>query len=303
MKVCITGGTGFIGTSLVKSLTSKEIPVTIITRSISGKTRIPEGAAVIEGDPRKPGSWQDDLRDFDAVINLAGASIFQRWSERNKKNIRESRILTTRNIVAAVSLHTEKKIDLINASAVGYYGYHGDELLDERTPPGEDFLATVAREWEEEALRASALGARVLICRFGIVLGKKGGALGQLLRLFRLGLGAQLGNGKQWFSWIHEGDLSRIILFLLENRDIRGPINCSAPNPVQNREMTRLLNAAVKRPTFIPPVPGFMLRILLGEFAENLLRGQRVIPKALIDNNFSFAYSNFEDALQDIISD
>lgn len=303
MRIFITGGTGFVGSALVEALVERGFSVTILTRRASAQKKGHEATCVVEGDARKSGEWQDLLLDHDVVINLAGATIFQRWNDRQKEIIRESRVLTTQQIVTALSLNPEKKIDLINASAVGYYGYHGDELIDEGVSSGMDFLASVCREWEAVALKAKTHGSRVVLCRFGVVLGKQGGALQKLLRLFRWGLGARLGTGKQWFSWIHERDLVRIIIYLLENRDREGPVNCTSPEPVRNEDLTRCLGKALKRPIVMPPVPGFVLRIALGGFSETLLKGQRVIPKALNDDGFSFEYPVLERALQDIVSD
>jgi len=302
VKIFITGGTGFVGTSLSRSLIQNGYFVTTLTRPSSRQKRLPKEVSVVEGNSMEPGEWQHYLGDSDVVINLAGASIFQRWNSKNKQLIRTSRVLTTRNIVNAISLAKDKKIDLINASAVGYYGFHGDEIIDEDIPPGNDFLATVSLDWEAEALKAKASGARVVLCRLGVVLDREGGAMGKLLPLFRLGLGARLGTGKQWFSWIHRGDVLGIILYLLKDRDIEGPINCTSPNPVQNKEMTRLLSRALKRPAFMPPISGNILRLVLGEFAETLLKGQRVVPKVLNERGFPFIYPDFEDALHDMIS-
>jgi len=302
VKIFMTGGTGFVGNALAEALVEKGFSVTILTRHASAQKKGHEGTFVVEGDPRKRGKWQELLLDQDVVINLAGASIFQRWNDRQKQIIRESRVLTTQQIVKILSLNPEKKIDLINASAVGYYGYHGDEIIDEGVPSGTDFLASVCREWEAVALNAKTPGSRVVLCRFGVVLGRQGGALQKLLPLFQWGLGARLGTGKQWFSWIHERDLVRIIIYLLENRDREGPVNCTSPEPVRNEDLTRCLGKALKRPIVMPPVPGFVLRIALGGFSMTLLKGQRVIPKALKDDGFFFKYPELAGALQDIVS-
>ncbi|MBN1221704.1 MAG: TIGR01777 family oxidoreductase [Candidatus Aminicenantes bacterium] len=300
MKVFIAGGTGFIGSSLTKRLIGKGLHVTVLTRKIRDEELFPKGVGIVEGDSSKPGSWQEELGDSDAVINLAGASIFQRWTKKRKRSIRESRIATTKNIAAAVALRKDKRIDLINASAVGYYGYHGDEILDETAASGTDFLATLARDWEAEALRVRESGARIVLCRFGIVLGSRGGALAKMLPLFRMGIGARLGSGEQWFSWIHEEDLFRILLFLLENREIQGAVNCLSPHPVQNKNLTKTLAGVLHRPLFMPPVPGFLLRIALGGFAESLIKGQRAVPKVLMDSGFTFLFPDIESALSTI---
>ncbi len=303
MKIFITGGTGFIGKKLVRSLIQNGHSVTVLTRHPTKKEVSAEGAFFVEGNPLIPGPWQQNLRECDAVFNLAGASIFQRWTESHKKNILDSRIRTTKNIVDALNLEKRREAHLLNASAIGYYGFHGDEILDEGDAPGADFLASVASQWEMEAQKAEVFGVRVVLCRFGIVLGKNGGALSKLLPLFKAGLGSPLGSGKQWFSWIHEQDLIHILCHLLENTNYKGPVNCTAPQPVRNRDMTKILGSALKKPTFLPPVPGFMLRLILGPFAENLLKGQRVLPVKLGKQGFSFRFPEIRQAFVDIVLD
>lgn len=301
MKVFITGGSGFVGSKLTAELTSQEHQVTILTRSIKKHQLLPEGASFLEGDPTKEGPWQERVADHDAVINLAGESIFSRWTDDYKRALRESRLRTTRHIVEAMAPRAGKETHLISTSAVGYYGFHGDESLEEDDPPGTDFLATLAADWENAALEAKNHGARVVLCRFGIVLGKKGGALAQLLPLFRFWMGAPLGSGTQWFSWIHERDLADIFRFVLEHTEIEGPINCTAPDPVRNREMTRVLGMVLGKPTFLPPVPAFLIRWILGEFGNVILKGQRVFPQRLLDKGFVFRFPTVQEALKDLL--
>jgi uncharacterized protein (TIGR01777 family) len=185
---------------------------------------------------------------------------------------------------------------------VGYYGFHGDEALDEAGYPGHDFLAELATDWEASAREAEAHGARVVLCRFGIVLGRRGGALGQMLPFFRKYMGSPLGHGKQWFSWIHEADLVKIPLFLIEKKDLTGPVNCTAPHPVTNRELTRVLGEVLDRPTFLPPVPGFVIKLIMGEFGSVLLKGQRVLPGRLLEAGFQFQFPHLREALQDLLA-
>jgi len=301
MKIFMTGGTGFVGTSLTRKLVEKGHLVTILTRKISGDTNPEEGVALIEGDPTKKGAWQEHVSGHEAVINLAGASIFRRWTKEAKAMIRDSRILTTKNLVEAMSARTGAETTLISTSAVGYYGFHGDEELDESHPPGDDFLASLCKDWEEAAIKAEQYGARVIICRFGIVLGRRGGALGEMMPLYKRGLGSPLGSGKQWFSWIHEQDLVNVYLFLLDHKNLSGPINCMAPEPVTNREFNKALGKALKRQTFMPAVPGFMVKIIKGEFGNVLLKGQRVAPKKLLDAGFNFQFPRVNDALRDLL--
>ena len=295
MKIFITGGTGFVGKSLAPALVRRGHEVTILTRSGKGE---PGGASLVEGDPTQRGGWQSAVKEHDAIINLAGASIFSRWTDAAKKKIRESRLLTTRNLVEA--LEGARVKHFFSTSAVGYYGFHGDEVLTEESPPGNDFLAQLGRDWEKEAREAEKKGCRVVITRFGIILGEKGGALGQMIPLFRKYLGGSLGAGNQWFSWIHLEDLTSAFLFLLEHVEFSGPVNFTAPNPVRNRELAKAIGKAMGRPSFLP-APGFMLKLLLGEFGSILLEGQRVIPQKLLKSGFQFRYPEIEQAMQQII--
>lgn len=302
MKIFITGGTGFVGTILTQKLVMQAHEVTVLTRSTKNKDQVlPKGASFLEGDPTRAGSWQEKVAGHKAIINLAGYSIFKRWNYKTKKAIRDSRVLTTQNLVDALSDSKGKDTVLLSTSAVGYYGFCGDEDLDEGSPGGNDFLASITREWEAAALEAERHGIRVLLCRFGIVLGSRGGALNQMVPLFKKGLGSPLGGGKQWFSWIHEQDLVNVYLFLLEQKNISGPINCTAPQPVRNREFTKTLGKALGRPTFMPAVPGFVIKLKMGEFGSVLLNGQKVLPKRLLDMGFSFQFSNIDEALEDLL--
>jgi uncharacterized protein (TIGR01777 family) len=295
MKIFITGGTGFVGKSLAPALVRSGHEVSVLTRS--GKGDLP-GISWIGGDPAQRGKWQESVREHGVVINLAGASIFTRWTEEAKKKIRDSRIQTTRHLLEAMEGGEGKTF--FSTSAVGYYGFHGDEDLTEDSPPGGDFLALLARDWEAEAREAEKKGCRVVITRFGIVLGEKGGALGQMIPLFRKYLGGPLGSGRQWFSWIHIEDLTRAFLFLLEHRELSGPVNFTAPNPVRNKELAQALGRVLGRPAFLP-APGFLLRTVLGEFGSILLEGQRVLPGKLLQAGFQFSYPEIDGALRQVI--
>ncbi len=302
MKVFVTGGTGFVGRTVTRQLVSKGHEVTVLTRKISAGQGIPEGTRVIEADPTSPGPWQEDVADHEVIINLAGSSIFTRWTKKAKKRIRESRLKTTRNLVDALSARRGEDTLLLSTSAVGYYGSHGDEDLDENSPPGQDFLSALAKDWEEAAYEAQRFGVRVITLRFGIVLGKGGGALEKMIKPFRMGLGARLGSGEQWFSWIHEMDLASIYLFLADRDRISGPINCTAPEPVRNRDLTETLADVLRKPLFMPPVPGFLLRAMMGEFGSILLEGQMVLPKRLMAMGYRFKFPTIKAALQDLLS-
>ncbi len=302
MRVFMTGGTGFVGRKIIGTLKKRGHEITVLTRRMSAGTSGNEGVSFIEGNPMEQGDWQEEVAGHDAVINLAGASIFTRWSRSSKEMILDSRVLTTQNLVKALKSGGGKETLFLSTSAVGYYGFHGDEELDEESPSGEDFLATVSRKWEAAALDAASLGARVIILRFGIVLGREGGALKQMMPVFRKYLGSPLGSGKQWFSWIHERDLADIYTFLMDQKEISGPINCTAPHPVRNRELTRALGDALGKPTFMPAVPGFMMKMVMGEFGSMLLKGQRVIPRKLLDKGFHFRFPEIQEALADLLS-
>jgi uncharacterized protein (TIGR01777 family) len=301
MKILITGGTGFVGTQVTTRLIQEGHTMTILTRSLRGVKKSPLGISYLEGDPTRKGSWQETIKNHDAVINLAGASIFSKWTEEHKKAIRESRVSTTQNIVEGIPSDPSKKIILISTSAVGYYGFCGDEELTEKSPPGDDFLARIAVEWEGEALKARDKGARVVITRFGIVMGERGGALSQMIPLFKKYIGGPIGSGKQWFSWVHIKDLAEAFAFLLKHSEISGSVNVCSPNPVRNKDLAKALGKVLHRPSIIP-APGFMVKLVLGEFGSIILEGQRVIPKRLLENGFVFQYSEIEKALQNIMS-
>jgi uncharacterized protein len=302
MKIFITGGTGFVGSYLTRELTRQGHDVLVLTRSPRTPGTAPPGVAFITGDPTRPGPWQEQAAQCDGLVNLAGASIFTYWTHRAKQAIYESRILTTRHLVHALSARGGAPTVLINASAVGYYGTRDDDLLvEEDALPGNDFLADLSRDWEAEARRASEFGARVVLCRFGIVLGKQGGALAKMTPAFRNWLGSPLGSGRQWFPWIHEKDLANIVLFGLQRDHLEGPANCVAPYSVRNRELTETLAKTLNRSVVLPAVPAPLLRMLLGEFAGVLLGGQRVFPRRLLSEGFEFRFPTLQQALTDLL--
>jgi hypothetical protein len=297
VKVFIVGGTGFIGVAIANRLRARGDEVTVMGHSPERPRGLEGAVPVVAGDARHPGAWQERVAGHDVVINLAGVSIFTRWTPAAKKVIRESRILTTRNIVDA--LPAGGGMTLVSTSAVGYYGFHGDEELDEASGPGTDFLARLCVEWEAEARRAGERGARVVITRFGIVLGPGGGVLGQMAPLFKWYLGGRLGSGRQWFSWIHIEDLFAAMLHVVGGPGDAGAYNFAAPGPVTNRELTRELARVLHRPAFLP-APAVAVRLVLGEFGSVILEGQRVLPRRLLAEGFRFARPTISDALDSI---
>jgi uncharacterized protein (TIGR01777 family) len=294
MNVFMTGGTGFLGTALTEGLLAEGHSVTILTRSSQNRS-IRLGLAYCEGNPAKSGPWQKEVARHDVVINLAGASIFRTWNAKNKKAIRTSRIHTTRKLVDAIG-QGGKNMTFLSGSAVGYYGFSDDAELDENSPPGDDFLAGVVRDWEAEAKRAEQFGTRVVV-----ILGRDGGALSKMLSVFKWGVGSPLGSGSQWFSWVALHDLVNIFLYLMANKTIAGPVNCTSPHPVTNREMTDSLGRALHRPTILPAVPAFVIKGLLGEFSDVFVKGQKVMPGKLLEHGYVFEYPEIREAFEHLL--
>ncbi|MDO9042434.1 MAG: TIGR01777 family oxidoreductase [Desulfocapsaceae bacterium] len=297
MKALITGGTGFVGQHLAKRL-----PEPIIAgRSVEKIRHLFADIEVRKWDGSSD-AGPSFLDGVDTIFHLAGESIFHgRWDDAKKERIRASRIEGTRHLVDIIAKTEKRPATLICSSAVGYYGSRQDEKLTEKSAPGDDFLAKVCRDWEKEALRAEEYGVRVVLIRTGVVLGDDGGALAQMLLPFRLGLGGRLGNGSQYMSWIHIDDLTAIMLYAMENHNLRGPINAVTPNPVTNSEFTHALAKALQRPAFLP-VPGFALKIVLGEFANVLLGSQRVVPEVLQQAGYTYIFPEIQAALKKLLS-
>jgi len=294
----MTGGLGFVGTQLSGRLLKMGHQVTVVGRDPGPRAYTPQDIRYVSADTTVKGTWQDEVRDQDAIINLAGASIFRRWNDKTKKLIYDSRVLTTRNVVEAMP--KGKGALLCSASAVGYYGFRADEKLTEDDIPGSDSLAMVCTDWEQEAHKATDRGVRVVITRFGIVLGKTGGALGQMAPAFKKFVGGPLGSGNQWFPWIHMEDLLNAFMFVFDNEDVDGPVNFCSPNPVRNKDLAKALGKVLSRPSFLT-TPAFMLRLVLGEFGSVLLEGQRAIPAKLIKHGFNFRYPKIMGALEELI--
>lgn len=299
MRFFILGGTGFVGKHLINSLLQQGHDVEVLGRSAKSLERIPSGCGTVIGDPMQPGDWQARAGQRDVVVNLVGRSIMTRWNDVTKKEILESRVQSTRMAVQALAGNHGKV--LINANAVGYYPLDSKAEYAEDGPRGTGFLADVAQAWQEEAERAREFGIRVVIARFGTVLGPDGGAMAQLLPIFRKGLGGRLGSGEQWFSWIHVLDLCRALEFMARHDELDGPVNCCAPQAATNTYFTRALGGLLRRPTLFP-VPAFVVRLAMGEVAQVVLQGAKIVPKALTDAGFTFRFGMLEGALKDILA-
>jgi uncharacterized protein len=294
MYIAVSGATGFIGRHLVKVLEGRQHRTLQLVRGKAGPGQRQWNP--IAGEP--------DLKTeppLDAIVHLAGEPVSQRWSDSVKKRIRDSRVLGTRNLVDGIAHLAVKPRVLVCASAVGVYGDRGDQLLDESAEAADGFLAQVCQEWEAEADRAEALGVRVVKIRIGLVLGKGGGALAKMLPAFKLGLGARLGNGRQWMSWIHLDDLVSMFQYAVENDQANGVWNGVAPNPVTNADFTRQLAAAVHRPAIFP-APRFLITLGAGEMAQILFNSQRCVPAASLKAGFQFRYPELGPSLQSVVT-
>jgi len=284
VNITVTGATGFIGRHLVESLARDRHSVRALSRAAWD---------VLAGEPPA-----ESLTGTDAVVHLAGSPVSQRWTPWAKKDIRASRVKGTHHLITALSTLKQRPMVLVCASAIGIYGDRGDEILTEESQVGTGFLADVCREWEREADLAESLGVRVVKLRFGIALGRKGGALEKMLPPFRAFLGGRLGSGNQWMSWIHIDDIVGLIRCALGN-PLNGVVNATAPNPVRNTEFTQVLAAVLHRPAIFP-VPSAALQVLFGDMASVLLGSQRVLPKAAEAAGYSFAFPELGAALADL---
>ena len=297
MKIVISGASGLVGRRLLKNLSAAGHSIHVLSRHAG--TNLPPGVKLSTWDPVKNQPPEESLRDAAAVIHLAGEPVAQRWTARTRQLIRESRVMGTRNLVQAIEKLPGKPEALICASAIGYYGSRGDEVLTETSAPANSYLAEVCQAWETEAQAAEALGVRVVRVRIGLVLDARGGALKRMLPPFRMGVGGKLGSGKQWMSWIHLEDLAAIFQFALDH-PVRGAFNGVAPYPLSNSEFTRALGQAVHRPAIFP-VPAFALKALFGEMSEILLASQRVAPAAVEAAGFRFRFPQLDAALRDLL--
>jgi uncharacterized protein len=298
MKILISGASGLVGTHLIPVLEAKGHEIFKLVR------KTPKNEREIQWDAKTGFSEKEQARleDFDAVIHLAGDAIAsENWSEEKKRRIRESRTGGTRVLVDALKKTSNPPKTFISASASGFYGDRKDEVLTEESAKGEGFIPEVCDEWEQESRRAEEFGARVVSLRIGVVLAKDGGALEKMLTPFKLGVGGVVGSGKQWMPWIALDDLLNVIIFALENEELKGAVNTISPDAVTNEGFTKALGKAVHRPTILP-IPEFAIRLLYGEMGETLLlQGQRMIPEKLQDAGFEFQYPKLENALKHVL--
>ena len=296
MRVFVTGATGLVGGRLCDELAAAgDTPV-----GLSRRPQNRPGVEWVRGEVAKPGEWQQAVDGCDAVVHLAGESIAAgRWTARRKQELVDSRVLSTRQVVSAIRAAKAPPKILVNASAVGYYGPRGSEQLDERSQPGQDFLAKLCVDWEAEAQQAEHDGVRVVCLRFGVVLSKRGGALEKMALPFRLGVGGAFGPPERGFPWVHEVDVTSLIRFVLE-QPLAGPVNAVAPESVTMGEFAKTLGRVLRRPAWLP-VPLFAMRTLLGEMADSLSPDQRVHPVRAQEAGFAFAYPQLEAALRNCV--
>ena len=296
MKILVSGSHGLVGSALIKRLEEEGHEISRLVR------HYPTSPSEIEWSPDRYSIALARIEGFDAVVNLAGESIAEgRWTDDKKRRIRESRVKGPKLLGDALANLTVPPKTFICASAIGYYGNRGDELLTEASAPGNDFLAEVCVEWEKATALATEKGIRVVNARFGVILDTEGGALKKMLPPFRMGVGGRIGSGKQWMSWIALDDVVGALNFALTNESLRGPVNFVAPNPVTNAEFTKTLGKVLSRPTLFP-IPAFAVKLLFGEMGEALLLGgQRVAPKRLMSEGYQFQYPELRGALQHLL--
>lgn len=300
MKVVVTGATGIIGAALVRALADRGDDVTVLSRSPGDAAEQLGMEAVGWKDPLSEPAPAEALRGRDAVVHLAGAPIAQRWTDDARREIRDSRVLGTRNLVAGLAAlpEAERPATLVSQSAGGWYGARGDERLDESAPAADDFLAQVTLGWETEARRAEELGVRVVTTRTGVVLSESGGALEKMLPPFKLGVGGPVAGGRQYVPWVHLDDVIGAILFCLDTPAASGPVNVAAPEPVTNRELSHALGRVLHRPA-VAPVPALAVKLLYGDMAWVVTTGQRAVPARLLELGYEFRRPELEDALRD----
>lgn len=306
MRIFLMGGTGLVGSRLMPRLLERNDEVILQTRRPdAARQKWGEACRIVAGDPMQPGAWMDAVADCDAVVNLVGEGVFnRRWRAGFKQLLRDSRIRSTEHVVQALAKAPRTAAGatkvLVNASAIGYYGAHGDEELTEASGPGDDFLAQLCVDWEGAACAAESDGVRVAVVRVGVVLDREGGALKQMMTPFKLFVGGPVGSGRQYVSWIHHADLVGLLLLALDDGRAAGPLNGTAPNPVTSKQLARALGRAMGRPSFMP-APKFMLRLVLGQVAGLVTAGQRVLPRQAQELGYSYRFPEIEGALKDLL--
>jgi uncharacterized protein (TIGR01777 family) len=307
MRVFVAGGSGLIGSRLIPALEARGDKVVLLSRRASALAeRVGTACEVIQGDPMRQGAWMHAVDDCDCVVNLTGEGIFtRRWDDKFKETLRTSRLQSTANMVEALrrkpTTATGATKTLVNSSAIGYYGPLHDEIVTEETAPGKDYMAQLCVEWEAEATKAVALGVRTVLLRTGVVLDNAGGALQEMAKPFRMaGFSGPIGSGKQYVSWIHQADMVGLILLAIDNPAASGPMNATSPNPVTNKEMTRAIGRIFDRPAWAP-TPAFVIRLMLGEVAEVVTRGQRVLPRKSEKLGYAFKFPTLDAALLDTL--
>lgn len=300
MRVLVTGATGLVGRLLVERLLDRGDGVHVLSRSAEGaRARLPERCRAFSWNPQQEPAPAASFEGVDAVVHLAGEPVVGYWTEGKKRRIRDSRVLGTRHLVDGLLEHAGPSVRLVSASAIGYYGHCGDDDVTEERPAAEDFLGRTSRQWEEESHRAAEKGHVVANPRIGIVLSRRGGALAAMLPAFRLGLGGRLGHGRQWWSWIHRGDLVDMILAAADG-GWEGPFNATTPEPVRQEDFASALGRALGRPTFLP-APAWALRLLLGGFEVELLGSKRVLPARATAAGFRPRFATLDGALEDLL--
>lgn len=302
LRMVVAGSTGFLGKPLCRALARAGHEVTALARNTRrAAANLPAAVKIVEFDTRTAGPWRDAVAEADVVINLCGEPIAgKRWNAAYKSVLRSSRIDPTRALVNAMASREQPGRSLLNASGISYYGDRGDEIVTEETPPGDDFLARLAVDWEAEALRAEEHGIRVVLLRTGIVLGEGGGALEEMVKVFRRCLGGPMGSGRQWFPWIHLEDYIEMVHWAALNPNVRGPMNVVAPYPVRNSEFAQVLARTLRRPIF-GPVPAPLLRLVVGEMADTLLGGQRAAPEVARMHGFVWKHPSLGPALASLL--
>ena len=304
MKIAITGATGLVGSHLVAKLNQAGHQILVFTRNLSKAQKVFPASAypnleIVQYTPQESGEWQHSVSGCNAVVNLAGEPIAERWSSQQKQAIMESRQLGTRKLVEAISNAEQKPQVLVSGSAIGYYGTSETEAFAENSSGGNDFLAEVCQNWETEAQKVTESGVRLAILRIGIVLAN-GGALGKMIGPFKMFAGGPIGSGKQWFSWVHREDLVNLIIQAVKNTEMRGVYNATSPNPVRMNTLCQTLGEVMNRPSWLP-VPDFVLEIMLGDGAIVVLEGQQVLPQRTELTGFSYQYADLKPALTDIV--